>query len=199
MEIEYEIKFLDIDPDETRKSLRRMGANCTIPLRRMQRYVFAHPTKINAYIRIRQEWNKTTTSYKEHSDERTISCVEEIEVTVDSAEGLRQIYTKCWLKEKAIQETYRETRQYNNTTITIDRRPGLAPFLEIEWSNEISVIETIEALSLEKSNGVYGTVSNIYNKVLGIPLEIINNTPLITFENPPQPRKHNNNNSLGKL
>jgi adenylate cyclase class IV len=52
----------------------------------MQRFVFAHPTKKNAYIRIRQEGNKITTSYKEHDEHQAIDSVKEIEVTIDSAE-----------------------------------------------------------------------------------------------------------------
>jgi adenylate cyclase, class 2 len=92
MQIEYEIKFLDIDPDTIRTRLQSIGAICTIPLRRMQRYVFAHPTKKNAYIRIRQEGNKATTSYKEHDDNNAIDSVKEIEVTIDNVDAMRSMY-----------------------------------------------------------------------------------------------------------
>jgi hypothetical protein len=65
MHIEYEIKFTQINPDAIRQGLTYIGASCTLPLRRMLRYVFAHPTNLNAYIRVRQEGDKITTSYKE--------------------------------------------------------------------------------------------------------------------------------------
>lgn len=62
MYTEFEIKFLHINPDAIREGLNSVGATCTIPLRRMLRYVFAHPTNNNSYIRIRSEGNKITTS-----------------------------------------------------------------------------------------------------------------------------------------
>lgn len=185
MQIEFEIKFLKIDPDMIRNKLQSIGAICTIPLRRMQRYVFAHPINKNAYIRIRQEGNKVTTSYKEDDEQKNLDSVKEIEVEIDNAEAMRRIYLLSWLREKAIQETYRETRHWNSITITIDRWPGLKPFIEIEGNNKRDVIYFLHELGLEEQKWVYGTVSDVYNKELWIPLDIINETPIITFDNPP--------------
>lgn len=186
MQIEYEIKITNINPDEVRKKLFEIGATCTIPLRRMQRYVFAHPDKKNAYIRIRQEGNKITSSYKEHSEHSAIDNVKEIEVEINNAEALRQIYLQCGLKEKAIQETYRETWQDKSIIITIDRRPWLKPFIEIEWPDQASVENYCYRLWFDTNVWIYGTVSDIYNKELGIPHDIINNMPYVTFDSPPQ-------------
>lgn len=152
----------------------------------MYRYVFAHPTKSNAYIRIRQEWNKITSSYKEDNESQWIDSVKEIEVTVDNAEALRQMYLAFGLREKAVQETYRETWLHNNVIVTIDRRPGLKPFIEIEWPSQDDVEATVRSLWLTVDDGVYGTVSDIYNKELGIPHAVINETAVITFDQPPQ-------------
>lgn len=186
MQIEYEVKFLNIDPDKIRNTLHTIWAKCTIPLRRMQRYVFAHPHKKNAYIRIRQEWNKITTSYKEHDEHQAIDSVKEIEVTIDNAESLRRIYLECWLREKAIQETYRETRECEDVIITIDRRPWLKPFIEIEWPNKKVVENIIKEMLLDINNWIWWTVSDIYNIELWIPHDVINETSIITFDNPPQ-------------
>lgn len=186
MQIEYEIKFLQINPDDIRKHLQSIGWICRVPLRRMLRYVFAHPHKKNAYIRIRQEWNKVTTSYKEHDQNKAIDSVKEIEVVIDNAEALRRIYIECGLREKAIQETYRETREYKNTIITIDRWPWLKPFIEIEWPDQISVEKIVVAIWLNIKDGLWGTVSDIYNQELWIPHEVINETSVITFDTPPK-------------
>lgn len=189
MQIEYEIKFPAINPDAIRQGLTQIWAICSIPLRRMQRFVFAHPNKDNAYIRIRQEWNKVTSSYKEDDETKWIGSVKEIEVTVDNAEALRQMYLLFGLREKAIQETYRETWNYEEAVITIDRRPGLKPFIEIEWPSEKAVEKVIEKLGLDSNDGIYWTVSDMYYKELGIPHKVINETAIITFDCPPQPRK----------
>lgn len=185
MQTEFEIKFLQIDPDAIRDWLQSIWAICTIPLRRMQRYVFAHPYNPNAYIRIRKEWNKTTTSYKEDDGHKTLGSIKEIEIEIDNAEGMRNIYLLCWLREKAIQETYRETRIWNTITITIDRRPWLKPFIEIEWPQEIDVNNFLKVIWLDKNDWLYGTVSDVYHHELWIPLDMINEMPVITFDNPP--------------
>ena len=189
MHIEYEIKFTGIDPDAIRQWLSSIGATCSIPLRRMYRYVFAHPTNSNAYIRIRQEGDKITTSYKEDDGKKWIDSVKEIEVTIDNAEGMRHMYSAFWLREKAIQETYRETWNHNDVVVTIDRRPGLKPFIEIEWLWQEAVEKTIAALGLVSSDGIYGTVSDLYHAELWIPHAIINETAIITFDNPPVKRQ----------
>ncbi len=187
MQIEYEVKFREINPDEVRKSLSQNGWICTIPLRRMQRYVFAHPSKNNAYIRIRHEGNKTTTSYKEEGRENTIDSVQEIEVTIDNAEAMRQLFLSIGLREKAIQETYRETWEINWNVVTIDRRPWLKPFIEVEGSDAKSVENCCEKLWYSMDDAIFGTVSDMYFLELWIPKEKINETRVITFDSPPLP------------
>lgn len=186
MQTEFELKFLNISPDEIRQKCSAIWASCVIPLRRMQRYVFAHPHNANAYIRIRQEWNKVTTSYKEHDDANTIESVKEVETEIDNLEAMRTIYKACGLREKAIQETYRENRKYEDVDISIDRRPWLNPFIEIEWKDKDSVERVSILLWFSPEEWLWGTVSDIYHKELWIPHHIINEMPIITFDNAPQ-------------
>jgi adenylate cyclase, class 2 len=153
----------------------------------MIRYVFAHPTNSKAYIRVRQEGDKVTTSYKEDDAKQWISSVREIELTIDNAEAMRQLYLALGLREKAFQETYRETWAHSDVIITIDRWPGLKPFIEVEWPNQESVMSTVHALGLTVEDGLFGTVSDIYHKELWIPHKVINETAIITFDAPPKP------------
>jgi predicted adenylyl cyclase CyaB len=187
MQIEYEVKFREINPDEVRQKLQINGWICTIPLRRMQKYVFAHPSKKNAYIRIRQEWHKTTTSYKEEWLNNTIDSVQEIEVTIDNAAAMRQFFLQIWLREKAIQESYRETWEIDWNVVTIDRRPWLKPFIEVEWPDAKSVENCSEKLWYSMDDAIFWTVSDIYFIELWIPKEKINETNVITFDSPPLP------------
>jgi len=124
-------------------------------------------------------------TYKEHDEKNAIDSVQEIEVIVNDMDLMRQICTKCGLREKAYQETYRENRSLGDVDISIDRRPGLKPFLEIEWIDQHSVEDTLSKLWLGGHETIWGTVSNIYLRELGIPLDIINEMPVITFDNPP--------------
>lgn len=73
------------------------------------------------------------------------------------------------------------------TECTIDTWPGLNSFLEIEGSDESSIREVSKKLGLNYADAKFCEVSFVYGEELGIPKDIIlNHTPLITFENPPQ-------------
>jgi adenylate cyclase, class 2 len=185
MHIEYEIKVLGIEPEAIRETLEKEWAQCLQPLRRMQRYAFAHPTNKNAYIRIRQEGDKCTTTYKEHDDNQAVDSVYEIDVVIDNPEGMRNIYLKCGLREKAFQETYRESWVLDGVDVTIDRWPGLRPFIEVEGHDAASVNRIITRLWLDDMEQIWGTVSDVYHRELNIPHDIINEMPIITFDNPP--------------
>jgi hypothetical protein len=61
----------------------------------------------------------------------------------------------------------------------------LRPFLEIEGRDQLSVEETMTILDLSDEETSAGAVSSIYTRELGIPADIINEMPLITFTKPP--------------
>jgi adenylate cyclase class 2 len=151
------------------------------------RVAFRHPTNPNnAYIRVRDEGSCITCSYKEVDKTKTIDQVKEIEFDVSNFDAC-VLFLKCiGLQQKAFQETYRETRKWRNLQITIDEWPWLKPFIEIEWASSEEVEEAIQALWYSIDDAIFGAVDEIYLIELWIPTNIINNTEVITFDNPPQ-------------
>jgi hypothetical protein len=70
----------------------------------------------------------------------------------------------------------------------IDEWPGLHPFVEIEGETEAVVREYTTLLGFHYEDGLFGAVDQIYLRELGIPCTVLNEkTPVITFDNPPQP------------
>ncbi len=62
---------------------------------------------------------------------------------------MRQIFTASGLREKAYQETYRETwKMLDGTEIMLDEWPGIEPFIEIEGVSEDIVREWVEKFGL---------------------------------------------------
>jgi len=86
MEFEIEAKFLDINPEEIRGRLTKLGAKMVYLERMMRRKVFEHPTnKENDWFRVRDEGDKITLSYKKLFD-RSLHGTKEVVVEVGDFE-----------------------------------------------------------------------------------------------------------------
>lgn len=82
--------LLHVQPDTIRQKLTALGATCVIPLRRIQRYIFSHPTLPLDYVCIQYESGKISTYYKDVGQ-----LLEKIEVVIDALEPMKSIYEKC--------------------------------------------------------------------------------------------------------
>ncbi len=149
---------------------------------------FAHPTKKSAYVRVRDEWFKTSCTYKEISSwDLDIHSVKELETEIKDYDSMIAIFRALWLREKAFQESYREIWDINSEIeIMIDRWPGLEDFIEIEWKSEEIVRKYTEKLGFKWQDWIFWAVDQVYKKALWIPEDVINSLKIITFENPPK-------------
>lgn len=190
MYTEFEITFTAVDPESIKNKIQALGGICTKPRTLMRRVVFSHPSSADSYLRVRDEWDRITTTYKYFTPgDLTIESVQEIECIVSDFDSMRDIYSAMWLREKAYQETYREVWQiWDEIEFMIDEWPGLRPFVEIEGENEAVVRRYTTLLGFQYEDGLFGAVDQIYLRELGIPCTVLNeDTPVITFDNPPQP------------
>lgn len=187
MNTEFEATFLHHDPAVVRQKLSAIGARCVAPERVLRRTVFHPPQSApNTWLRVRDEGDRITMSIK-RTDSADIAGQKEVEMTItDFAAGV-QFLEAVSARQKAYQETKRESWQHGSVQIEIDTWPGLAPFVEIEGPTEAAVKQMAEELGFDYTTAVFGPVGLIYQQELGIPIEVINNhTPEITFERPPQ-------------
>ena len=189
MQTEFEATVLDINVNEVRRKLEKLKAKLIQPERLMRRYIFA-PLKEKdvpgTWVRVRDESDKVTMSLKKVEGDK-IEDQKEVCLTIDSFDEGYEFLKSIGLKQKAYQETKRELWRLNDVEVTIDTWPGLDPFLEIEGKDEMVVKEVVELLGYDYSKAVFGAVDVVYEMKLGIPPTVINNeTPEITFENPPK-------------
>lgn len=188
MQVELEAKFLCVDVPQLRARLAAAGYVLLRPLFTMHRSVF-RPADTDAagrtWGRVRDEGDKITMAIKTVRDADTIDGVLEAEVTIDSFEQAELLLQAAGFQRTAFQETTREAWAQGDVAITIDTWPGLQPFMEIEAPTAEAVLGAAERLGYSPVDAVYGSVTQVYERELGIPREVVNRLPRITFAEPP--------------
>lgn len=192
MKTEFEIVFMKINREDVVEKIKSLGWICTKNNTLMKRVIFEKQNwDKNSFFRVRDEWDKITTTYKEISNwELNIHSVKELETVISDFEQMVQIYEKAWLLQKAYQETYREIWEINwEIEFMIDLWPGLNSYIEIEWETEEIVKKYSKLLWFNYNDWVFWTVDQIYKIELWLEKGYINKLKEITFENPPLKNK----------
>ncbi len=188
MKTEYEIVFTNINKIEIIEKIKNLGWICTKENTLMKRVIFESTNnKRWSYLRVRDEWDKTTCTYKEENLlVNDINSVKELETIVKDFDVMVNIFRKIWLVEKSYQETYREVWSIENEVeIMIDLWPWLNPYIEIEWWNEEIVRKYSNLLWFDYNKWIFWTCFQVYEKELGLDYNFINSLKEITFQNIP--------------
>lgn len=189
MKIEYEVVFTNINKQDLIEKIKKLWWVCKKENTLTKRVVFDTPNWWNgSYIRVRDEWDKITTTYKEQKSwNLDITSISELETEVWDFEDMVAIYKKIGLREKSYQEMYREVWEINDEIeLMLDIWPWLNPYIEIEWENEEVVRKYSAILWFDYSNWIFGSSFVIYEKELWIDFDTMNNLKEITFNNPPK-------------
>lgn len=189
MKTEFEVVFTEIDRENIIKKIKALNWICIKENTLMKRVVFDNPLKIEgSYVRVRDEWDKITCTYKEtKSWILDITSVSELETEVWDFNEMVNIFKKLWLKSKSYQEMYREIWKINDEIeFMIDLWPGLKPYIEIEWENEEIVRKYSLKLWFNFDDWVFWSSFQIYEKELGIDFDTMNSLEEITFDNIPR-------------
>jgi adenylate cyclase class 2 len=188
MQTEIEAKFLDIDVNALRERLISVKAKKIHDERLMRRWVFDYPDKrlekIGGWVRVREEGDKVTLSYKQLND-RTLHGTKEVVITVDSSDETQKFLSAIGLVEKAFQETKRERWELDECEITIDTWPWIPAFVEIEAPSESKIKEVSEKLGFEWAEALFGSVETAYQRYFDLTEEEIDAWPRIVFEPTP--------------
>lgn len=184
METELEAKFLDINSDSLRMLLKKSGATLVYPERAMRRKNFDYPDqrleKIGGWIRVRDEGDKITFSYKRVID-RTLEGTKEISVNVSDFEVTCNLLLAIGLDCKSYQETKREKWFLDNVEVTIDTWPWIPTYVEIEGPTEEKLKAAAKNLNLDWPQALHGSVETAYQKYYNVSEEDVDSWETITF------------------
>lgn len=165
METEIEAKFLNVDHGAIRARLRELGAKCEQPMRVMRRKNYDFPDmrleKVGGWVRVRDEGDKITLSYKQLKD-RSLHGTKEVSVVVDDFSKTCQLLEAIGLEASSYQETKRESWRLDGTQVELDEWPWIRPLMEIEGPSETAVMGVASQLNLEWSDAIHGSVENAY-------------------------------------
>lgn len=161
MKQEVEAKFLRVDFEDVRRKLTALGATCKQPMRLMRRALIEPPALLaegrDAFLRIRDEGDRTTLTFKEYKD-KSINGTYELETIVGDFDDTLQIFKQLGYDVQTYQESKRETWELGSSEVVLDEWPWLAPYIEIEDVDESAVRRTAELLEFDWSDHKIGNV-----------------------------------------
>jgi adenylate cyclase, class 2 len=163
MNTEFEAKFLKVSHEEIRKKLQFVGAMLQHPMRHMRRVIIENDElrAKGAFLRVRDEGDKITLTFKQFND-LSVDGAKEYEVVVSDFDKIVALLAAAGLPYKSLQESKRETWSYENAEIVLDEWPWLDPYIEIEADSEEKVIAVARVLGLDWSDAVFGDVMAAY-------------------------------------
>ena len=163
MNTEIEVKFVDINHDDIRAKLQKLGAILEQPMRLMRRVTIdsENMKSKNAFVRVRDEGYRTTLTYKEFTS-LSVDGAKEIEITVGDFQSTIDLLAAAGLPHSSFQESKRETWTLGSAEVVLDVWPWLNPYIEIEAESEKLVREVAANLGLNWKNAVFGDVMAAY-------------------------------------
>ncbi len=188
MNTEIEAKFPNIHTDALHAILKEKGASRKHSEVLMRRKNYDYPDgrleKIGGWVRVRNESDQVTLSYKQLNN-RTLHGTKEINIVVDDFDTTCLFLETIGMKAKAYQETKREKWIYKDVEVTIDTWPWVPTFVELEGPSESLVKEVAGDLGYDWSKAMYGSVETIYQMHYDFTEAEIDHWESITFIDPP--------------
>ena len=166
MKTETEVKFLHVNFAEIREKLKEVGATLEQPMRLMRRALVRTPDMLkperDAFIRVRDEGDKVTLTYKQFGAELSATGAKEIEVVVSSFEDTLAIFSQADLSYTSFQESKRETWKLDDVEVVLDEWPWVDPYIEIEGETEQDIRRVAGLLGFDWNDAVFGSAVSVY-------------------------------------
>ena len=163
MKTEFEAKFINVDLISFRNQLIKIGAKQTQKMRTMRRAIIdnSEMKQKNAFLRVRDEGNKITLTYKQFND-LSVDGAKEYEIVVSDFQATIELLKSAGLPYRSFQESKRETWKLGDAEIVLDEWPWLNPYVEIEGNSEAHVRDVSEHLGFNWNNAIFGDVMAAY-------------------------------------
>jgi adenylate cyclase class 2 len=185
MSVEVEAKFLEININDLRSKIKKLGGKKIHKMVLYKRYAFnLLNSNEKGYIRTRDENGKITITLKKYPPNSKYAT--EYEIVLDKGSTIndaKNILEAQGYKVKAYQESLREKWFLPGCLdIAIDTLPGIPSYVEIECKNEIQLKKISKLLGFDMNNAKYGPFVNEYIYYYNINIDDDKHT-MISFKN----------------
>lgn len=157
---ELEIKMLDIDIENLLKKLEIEDAYVIMNALLRNTIFYSTSNKDQEYIRVREENQKVTLTYKQIC-EKGLATIEH-EISVNSYDDTIAFLELIGLKKKRMDEKYRIRYKLDETFIDIDTWPGIPTYIEIEANTENDIYIVCEKLGLDFERRFTGDTLDVF-------------------------------------
>jgi adenylate cyclase class 2 len=168
---EIEVKFLNIDVADMEARLTKMGAK-KIGEHFYKRRVFDYPdmrlNKMHAWVRLRDEGDKVTLTYKrrmgvtDSAGKKNDEGMEEVEIIVNDFEKTAHLLKAMGLIEKFYEENKRVRWGKAGVEFDIDTWPLLPSYLEIEAQSWAELDGAVKELGLNPDDKKIFSTHQVY-------------------------------------
>jgi len=136
--------------------------------------------KISGWVRVRDEGNKVTLSYKQLND-RSLHGTKESNVTVSDFNHACGFLESIGMKQKSYQVTKRESWYLDGVEVEIDTWPWIPQYVELEGKSEEDVKSVASKLGLNWQKALHGSVEVAYQAYFDVTEDEIDAWQEITF------------------
>ena len=165
---EIECKFLGVDVAALKHKLDQLKAELQFS-RVFRRTVFDYPdlrlNKDNSWLRVRDEGDRTTISFKQRfgvSGQGNDAGIREIEIVADDFDQANNLFHAIGMKPKFYEENRRTQYLFDGVEICIDEWPLIPPYVEIEGQSWEAVLATAERLGFDPEKRVIYSTMQVY-------------------------------------
>lgn len=163
MQTEYELKILEIDPNDIISKLDKLWAQ-KLKNKFQKRFVYDFvPQKSNSWIRLRTDGELTTLTIKQINNDN-IDWTKELEITVDDFLKTNEFLKKLWYVFRSYQENKRISYILDDVQIEIDTWPNIPTYLEIESDSSDKIKKIVTKLWFDLSQTTSINTKKIYQK-----------------------------------
>ena len=172
MNIEYEVRVLEIDVSAMIKKLESLGAK-KVGEWAQKRYIYdTIPKNENAWFRLRTNGIETTLTYK-NVEKNTIDGTKELEITVSDFDKTNELLCLMGYHYRGYQENKRIRYILDDVEIDLDTWPLIPTYMEIEGKNEEEVNNILAKLNISKTKVTALNCQDIYKEIYHIDIDEI--------------------------
>jgi len=175
MEKEYreiEVRFLDIDTDALKETLRACGAK-DLGEDFFQESIFCDAARtwhdVKKFVRLRKSMHGVFMTFKQRK-EYSATGTREVEIAVNDFEHAKVLLEDIGLVEYRTQEKKRHAFMLDGVHVDLDTWPSVPTFLELEGESEDALKRAAQKLGLDWARVIVEPPGVVINKYYHIPI-----------------------------